>query len=73
MEGKDQVYDNIRAEISKLEEGLDEKLEDFKESLGYELLFCPFGSGQTKLLSQIFSQLLAQRNWEQGTPVCSSR
>lgn len=38
VEGKDEVYDGIMAEIGELEQELDEQLKKFEKSLGYEFL-----------------------------------
>ena len=50
MEGKDETYDNIRSEISELEESLDEKLKELKSFSGYRLLSHRHCSAHTKLL-----------------------
>jgi hypothetical protein len=36
VDGKDEVYDKIMAEIRELEQELDEHLKKFEKSLGYE-------------------------------------
>jgi hypothetical protein len=48
VDGKDEVYDTVMAEIGELEEELDGQLKKFEKSIGYELL-AP-GSSTCKLL-----------------------
>ena len=38
VDGKDEVYDRIMAEIGELEQDLNEQLKKFEKSLGYGVL-----------------------------------
>ena len=38
VDGKDEIYDGIMAEIGELEQELNEQLKKFEKSLGYEFL-----------------------------------
>lgn len=40
VDGKDEVYDRIMAEIGELEQELNEQLKKFEKSLGYGVLIC---------------------------------
>jgi DNA mismatch repair protein MSH6 len=74
VDGKDEVYDTIMAEIAELEHDLNEQLKKFEKSLGYA--FVTLDNVITTIANsdfQMFVKLLAQRNRQQGAfilPCC---